>query len=172
MQRSGAIVQKPEGSNTYDLKIWLKPSGNHVCSLPLPSSFLLPVPWFIDQLRRPEAGKRRGKGPPSILTMKRNGQKSIHGPPVSPIPWRTISFIFWFKILVLSMFNMRWVEKIITTLCLQSQPLPCASFTLAFKTCTKDFSGIRLYNLNGSRPMGRDGSVQSQKLSRHVQKMS
>ena len=29
-QHSGAIVQKPEGPNTYDLKIWLKPSGNHV----------------------------------------------------------------------------------------------------------------------------------------------
>ena len=28
-QRSGAIVQKPEGPNTYDLKIRLKPSGNH-----------------------------------------------------------------------------------------------------------------------------------------------
>ena len=24
-----AIVQKPEGPNTYDLKIWLLPSGNH-----------------------------------------------------------------------------------------------------------------------------------------------
>ena len=28
-QRSGAIVQKPEGPNTHDLKIWLSPSGNH-----------------------------------------------------------------------------------------------------------------------------------------------
>ena len=29
-QRSGAIVQKPKGPNTYDLKIWLFfPSGNH-----------------------------------------------------------------------------------------------------------------------------------------------
>ena len=28
MQRSGAIVQKPEGPNTYDLKMWLSPSGN------------------------------------------------------------------------------------------------------------------------------------------------
>ena len=28
-QRSGAIVQKPEGPNTYDLKIWLSPYGNH-----------------------------------------------------------------------------------------------------------------------------------------------
>ena len=27
--RSGAIVQKPEGPNTYNLKIWLYPSGNH-----------------------------------------------------------------------------------------------------------------------------------------------
>ena len=29
-QLSGAIVQKPEGPNTDDLKIWLSPSGNHV----------------------------------------------------------------------------------------------------------------------------------------------
>ena len=29
-QRSRAIVQMPEGPNTYDLKIWLKPSGNLV----------------------------------------------------------------------------------------------------------------------------------------------
>ena len=28
-QRSGAIVQKPEGPNMNDLKIWLSPSGNH-----------------------------------------------------------------------------------------------------------------------------------------------
>ena len=28
-QHSGAIVQKPKGPNTYDLKIWLSPSGNH-----------------------------------------------------------------------------------------------------------------------------------------------
>ena len=28
-KRSGAIVQKPEGPNTYDLNIWLWPSGNH-----------------------------------------------------------------------------------------------------------------------------------------------
>ena len=28
MQRSGAIVQKPEGPDTYDLKIWLSLSGN------------------------------------------------------------------------------------------------------------------------------------------------
>ena len=31
VQRSGAIVQKPEGPNTYDLKIRLEPSGNHAC---------------------------------------------------------------------------------------------------------------------------------------------
>ena len=29
--RSGAIVQKPEGPNTYDLKIRLSPSGNRAC---------------------------------------------------------------------------------------------------------------------------------------------
>ena len=29
LQRSGAIVQKPEGPNTNHLKIWLLPSGNH-----------------------------------------------------------------------------------------------------------------------------------------------
>ena len=29
-QRSGAIVQKPKGPNTYNLNIWLLPSGNHV----------------------------------------------------------------------------------------------------------------------------------------------
>ena len=28
-QRSGAIVQKPEGPNSYNLKIWLQPPGNH-----------------------------------------------------------------------------------------------------------------------------------------------
>ena len=28
-QLCGAIVQKPEGPNTYNLKIWLSPSGNH-----------------------------------------------------------------------------------------------------------------------------------------------
>ena len=28
-QRSGPIVQKPEGPNTYNLKILLQPSGNH-----------------------------------------------------------------------------------------------------------------------------------------------
>ena len=27
-QRSGTIVQKPEGPNTYNLKFWLLPSGN------------------------------------------------------------------------------------------------------------------------------------------------
>ena len=27
-QRSGAIVQKRKGPNTYNLKIWLSPSGN------------------------------------------------------------------------------------------------------------------------------------------------
>ena len=26
---SEAIVQKPQGPNIYDLKIWLQPSGNH-----------------------------------------------------------------------------------------------------------------------------------------------
>ena len=29
VQLSGVIDQKPEGPNTYDLKIWLSPSGNH-----------------------------------------------------------------------------------------------------------------------------------------------
>ena len=29
-QRSGAIVQKPNGPHTYNLNIWLWPSGNHV----------------------------------------------------------------------------------------------------------------------------------------------
>ena len=28
-KRSGAIVQKPKGPNTYDLKIRISPSGNH-----------------------------------------------------------------------------------------------------------------------------------------------
>ena len=28
-KRSGAIVQNPEGPNTYDPKFWLYPSGNH-----------------------------------------------------------------------------------------------------------------------------------------------
>ena len=28
-QHSGAIVQKPEGPNTWDLKIWLQPPGNY-----------------------------------------------------------------------------------------------------------------------------------------------
>ena len=31
-QRSGAIVQKPKGPNTYNLKIRLQPSGNHDCT--------------------------------------------------------------------------------------------------------------------------------------------
>ena len=31
-QRSGATVHKPEGPNTYDLKIWLYPSGNHAAA--------------------------------------------------------------------------------------------------------------------------------------------
>ena len=29
LQRSGALVQKPEGPNTYNVKIWLEPCGNH-----------------------------------------------------------------------------------------------------------------------------------------------
>ena len=29
VQQSGAIDQKPEGPNTYNLKIWLSPFGNH-----------------------------------------------------------------------------------------------------------------------------------------------
>ena len=39
-QRSGAIVQKPEGPKTNDLKIWLSPSGNHALSpYPMWTSF-------------------------------------------------------------------------------------------------------------------------------------
>ena len=47
-QRSGAIVQKPEGPNTYDLKIRLQPSGNHVpcvcAGFPQHGSALAPHP--------------------------------------------------------------------------------------------------------------------------------
>ena len=47
-QHGGAIVQKPEGPNTYDPKIWLQPSGNHGVEGGRPSLFPL---QFLSKVR-------------------------------------------------------------------------------------------------------------------------
>ena len=72
---SGAIVQKPEWPNTYDLKIWLQQSGNHVSLFHLRRSSDSVAVGFMANFRT------FALSPPAerdIETTRRTAEKRLH----------------------------------------------------------------------------------------------